>query len=328
MVRGSVEIKLRAWSEQHEIRASDDILGQVWQDFADFGSDRKAELVDLKTLGDLSKPATALIDRVAEGITGLARPYQIERVARAEANAEKIKALAKLEIAEIEQRGLLRAVAEQGRHQANIESITRKALPNLAANADPSKVDLDWIAHFFDRARLASDEEMQSLWGRILAGEANKPGSFARRTVQFVSAMEKSDAEMFTRLCGFCWDICGTVPVILSDGPLEGSVYDKNGIGRTELRHLAEIGLTSAQGLAEITRGPADRPVTISYFGTSYDVCVERSPHQINVGSYQFTRVGLELAPISGATEVAGFREHVLTMWTKFRYAIQQLPRE
>ena len=31
----------------------------------------------------------------------------------------------------------------------------------------------DWIANFFDKCRIVSDSEMQSLWARVLAGEAN-----------------------------------------------------------------------------------------------------------------------------------------------------------
>lgn len=78
-------------------------------------------------------------------------------------------------------------------------------------------MDDDWIVNFFDKCRLVRDEQMQSLWARILAGEANKPGTFSRRTVNFVASMDKIDASAFTHLCSFCWHIeKAPRPIILS----------------------------------------------------------------------------------------------------------------
>ncbi len=50
---------------------------------------------------------------------------------------------------------------------------------------------------------MISDEQMQALWAKILAGEANGPGRFSKKTVNIVASLDKSDAEAFTTLCGF-----------------------------------------------------------------------------------------------------------------------------
>lgn len=68
-----------------------------------------------------------------------------------------------------------RLFAEEAKKQANIEAITLKALPDVKPEAKTEGVEDDWIANFFDKCRLISDEQMQSLWARILAGEANSP---------------------------------------------------------------------------------------------------------------------------------------------------------
>ncbi len=47
-------------------------------------------------IGELSKPATILIEKVSDAVGGLLKPWQIRRVAKAEADAEKIKALAEI----------------------------------------------------------------------------------------------------------------------------------------------------------------------------------------------------------------------------------------
>lgn len=69
----------------------------------------------LINLGELSKPATVLIEKVSNAVGGIFRPAQIKRVAQAEAEAENIKALANVEISEIEQRAMQRLVHEEGK---------------------------------------------------------------------------------------------------------------------------------------------------------------------------------------------------------------------
>src|ERR1700674_3498245 len=125
-------------------------------------------------LGELSKPATVLIEKISDAVGGIAKPWQTVRVAKAEARADLIRTQTKIEISEIEHRALLRMVREEGKRQENIESITAKAIPHLAPDSKPEEVDDDWITHFFERCRLVSDAEMQSLWAKMLAGEANK----------------------------------------------------------------------------------------------------------------------------------------------------------
>jgi hypothetical protein len=75
-----------------------------------------------------------------------------------------------------------------------------KALPEVSPEAKPESMEDDWIANFFDKCRLISDEEMQSLWARILAEEANASGRFSKRTVDLVGTLDKSDALLFAQL--------------------------------------------------------------------------------------------------------------------------------
>ncbi|HEY0765011.1 MAG TPA: hypothetical protein VGD61_21715 [Pyrinomonadaceae bacterium] len=67
----------------------------------------------LVSLEGLTKPATVLIERISEAIGTSWRSRQIVRKAHAE--AEKIKALAGIEITEIQRRGRLRFIEQQGK---------------------------------------------------------------------------------------------------------------------------------------------------------------------------------------------------------------------
>jgi hypothetical protein len=65
----------------------------------------------LANLGDLSKPADTLIRKVSKAVGGLFKPYQIKRIARAEAEAAVIKAQA-----DIRARSSLIATTPTGPH--------------------------------------------------------------------------------------------------------------------------------------------------------------------------------------------------------------------
>jgi hypothetical protein len=59
-------------------------------------------------LGDLTKPATVLVEKISEAIGGIFRPSQIRRIADAEAQAEKIEAISQIEITDLQRRAMYR----------------------------------------------------------------------------------------------------------------------------------------------------------------------------------------------------------------------------
>src|SRR5258708_34931791 len=121
----------------------------------------------LPSLGDLSKPATVLVEKISDAVGGIFKPYQIVRVAKAEAQADRVRVESQIEISDIQRRAFRRFLDEEGKKQKNIEDITGKALPQLEENSKPDEVENDWITNFFDKCRLISDDEMQGLWSIV-----------------------------------------------------------------------------------------------------------------------------------------------------------------
>ena len=74
----------------------------------------------LINLGDLSKPANTLIKKISAAIGGLYKPFQIRRVAQAEADSDKIQAAAQIEITKLQHRAISRLFAEEAKKQHNI----------------------------------------------------------------------------------------------------------------------------------------------------------------------------------------------------------------
>ena len=137
----------------------------------------------LINFGELSKPATVLIEKVSNAVGGIFKPWHIVRVAEAEAKAKQIREVAQIRVTALHRRAIHRFLEEEGKRQSNIEKITQKALTFLEEHSSPQNIEDDWITNFFDKCRIVSNEDMQQLWSRVLAGEANAPGAFSKRTV-------------------------------------------------------------------------------------------------------------------------------------------------
>ena len=120
----------------------------------------------------------------------------------AEAEAAIIQAEA--EVTNRQRRGARRWLAELGRQQENIENTITKAIPQLNEDADPNDVEDDWIIKFFDKCRLITDDKMQDLWASILAGEANRAGSYSPKALTTLADMDQKGLILFNAFCSFC----------------------------------------------------------------------------------------------------------------------------
>lgn len=265
------------------------------------------------SLGDLAKPATVLIEKVSNAVGVLYEPTRIRRQARAEADAEKIKALARIELSSLEDRAMERFLHQEARKQENIESITAQATSQLPADAKADQLSEDWIAHFFQRCDTVADKDMQSLWARILSGEATKPGSFSKRTVNFVADIEKSDAALFTALGQFVWSMGEPTPLIAD---LSAEEITKAGLSFSALKHLDSIGLISFESVAGYKAQGLSKYATLAYFGTQVFLELQQQAgNNLSCGKVLLTSTGKQLFPICGATRNDNYFNHVLEGW-------------
>lgn len=266
-------------------------------------------------LGDISKPATALIEKVSGAVGGFYEPWQIRRIARAEADADLIKTLSEIETTELKQRALQRFMYEETKKQSNIESITSQSLSQLNEGAKPDEIEEDWITNFLDKCRLVSDEEMQSIWARILAGEANEPGKFSKRTVNFMQSLDKQDALLFTKLCAFNW-ILADIESFIFD--FNAEIYTKNGINFNILTHFEAIGLISFDNTYGYQIQEYSQTTVAVYKNATYTLKFPKEKdNNLDTGLVLLTNIGRELANICISETIAGFDEYIIEEWKK-----------
>jgi hypothetical protein len=68
------------------------------------------------------------------------------------------------------------------------------------------KVDEDWLFAWREHAGKVSTEDLQQLWGSVLAGEVKTPGKYSIRTLEFLKTLSKAEAEMISKLAGYVID--------------------------------------------------------------------------------------------------------------------------
>ena len=265
--------------------------------------------------GNLSKPANTLIRSISGAMGGLYEPKGIVRRAKAEAKAKLIEAEGDIAVSELQQRAAHRFIQQETLYQENSEKIISDALPHLNDEARPEDVSNDWYINFFDKARLISDEKMQILWSKILAGEANTPSSFSRRTVNFLQNMDEREAERFTNLCGFNFRLKYWQPIIFDENH---NIYTQNGVKFESLILLDSIGLIKFSSVSRLTITVKQPIGSAAYFDETWTLeFTDSNKRNLNIGKAILTDIGQELAPISGSQPVPGFRDYVMEQWKK-----------
>lgn len=282
---------------------------------------------------------TAFLDRISIVTGVVTKPWQTRRDAEAEADATVTKAEAEAKAtlirAEAEQQALTiqeRAEARRAtaavREEKNLSSVIGGASDNILNSAQPEKMSEDWLANFFDKAKLFSDEEMQHLWSQVLAGEANVPGSFSRRTVNTLADLDKTDAQLFRRMCSFCLtedntsDIILVVAGIASRFRANESFMDY-GLDYGDILSLTEVGLVTFESDSMAIAG---QEFSFSYFGRQ--ILVKKTPDNsgVSIGQVKLTKVGHELAHICQPDSDKGFLDYVIARWRKQGHIVEEVP--
>ena len=265
----------------------------------------------------LTEPASTLVNKISNAIGRHFDPRQEVRMAEADAKADRIRRVSEaetdIEVAELRQRAAHRFANEEMTKQINMENITEKALLGLDDNANPEAMENDWIMNFFDKCRMVSDDDMQQVWAGILAGEANNPGSFSRRTVNLVADLDKRDADLFKSLCGFAWMIEDVTPLVFD---AYADMYNRNGITFESLGQLESLGLIRYNGIGGFEIHNFREKTSAFYYGKP--VVLEfpnDDDNKLSVGTTLLTQSGEELALICGSTPVEGFFEYVYDRW-------------
>lgn len=304
----------------------------------------------IMNIGDLAKPATTLIEKLADAGYILYEPTRIKRRAKAEAEAALIQAESEIDIDNRKHRAAHRLIEEETRHQKNMEDITTKAFNQLNDDADPHAIDNDWITKFFNKCRLISDDETQDLWGSILAGEANRPGSYSPKTLTTLADMDQTVAMLFNAFCSLCivrldnphaflrspsnFFKIQDARVICLPNPLTDlsklrhfsapntdefaqkseSIYQEYGFNLNDLQLLSEYGLIQDSTLMHYSTFWYNNELWGIQKLSAYPTSTSREYQDITIPGFALTSVGKELFHITQISDRPGYFKSITNL--------------
>jgi Protein of unknown function (DUF2806) len=285
-----------------------------------------------------------LINTVGEQAGLLMEPTHIRRKAQAMADAALIQAKAEVQIAKVELQGKIalqdaarraqeRVARLEEKRQQNIETITVQATKELAPpesqeTVSEQPVDEDWVAQFLNHCQDVSNEQMQTVWARILAGEVTQPGSFSLRTLNLVRNMSKEDANLFTRFCSTVWNFLTTLHSVFPD---QHEQNERPVVNYSELVHLDSLGLIRLEGVGQVNARIVN-PCPVFYCEQAYIFRVPARPIKqvidFPVGNAILTEQGQQLATIAGALPNVRYRDRTIARLRRQGWAVEEVALE
>lgn len=238
---------LKPWQIRREGRASVDVkrdellaLAQAESDAAAIRSGQKLLLPNGIIVDRPTPPApTQIVERVDQPPLALPRVIAIaDQNATADAVRQEI------------------AVAKAVLHAED-------ELRNDHSPPTAEKPEEDWLLRWRECAAQVSSEELQGLWGKVLAGEVKSPGRFSLRTLEFLRNLSQGEAKAIERITPF------VLGGIVFRGP--ESVLEAEGVKFSDLLAMQELGvLAGVDGLGLEVSWQSDIAVSFQKTLTSH----------------------------------------------------------
>ena len=210
------------------------------------------------------------------------------------------------------------------------ETMSEMASDNPQENAEKLRnLRQDWAVHAREAIEKTSEPYMRSLWAKILAGEAEHPGSFSKRTVSIVEDMDKADAELFVAFCQFVWTESSHAgdspfPMILD---VRHEIYKSQGINHDALANLEAAGLI-AYDMSGISNRYSSFSAKVEWH--YFDSIVWPTPekrgdgYHVDFGVASLTKYGEQLLPVclslGKVKKNIPFYDYIIDRWKEKGY--------
>lgn len=270
---------------------------------------------------DFQPPTATALHRLVEvcerglGVAArlwLQRPAQSDAIQR-QRDAQELAAVGRAPLIQAEnslpslvQRANRRVMYQEARRQMNLEDIldeARRCVGSLPQSSDRAVTD-DWIDRFFAIAQDVSYPPMKKLWGRVLAGEVRRPGSFSMRCLEVVRSLTQLEADALGKIAPF---------VVNGEAVLQAP--DLGGLLQMgEFHALMDAGVVSPN-LLQWEVPAREARVQLA------DVLIQlKGGQSMAVDARRLTHVGRELVPLLGATANRAFIRWFLEQASAYEY--------
>lgn len=182
--------------------------------------------------------------------------------------------------------------------------------------SEESGVDEEWFERYMDAAKFVSSEEMQLIWGKILAGEFEKPGSTPPNMIRVLSEITPELAQAFQKICSMGVSVTelkennqvnewGTINIVPYFSNIER--LEKKGISFKILNELDSLGIIKFSYEREFGSS-FSFPKLLLFFDNEFEIVEEES---LPIGNVMFTSVGNALFKIIEPVKIEGYHEMI-----------------
>ncbi len=267
--------------------------------------------------------ATDLVKDNATNLLGMLFPYSGLKKKAVEMRMEQIE---KSNLPEETKIALLLNMKKEFKRLKNQKAVAEIAFNEAKEGTDFSEksgVNDEWFERFMDAAKFVSSEDMQLIWGKILAGEFEKPGSTPPNMIRVLSEMTPKLAQAFRAICsmnvtyfGIKENVvnceCETIiapykfDIIRFDELFSSMIFNLS-MYFNELDSLGVIRLESI----DITYISEKYNICLMNIENKYEMCVLDKSGGLPAGNVMLTDVGKALRKITEPVKIEGYREMV-----------------
>lgn len=156
--------------------------------------------------------------------------------------------------------------------------------------------DFDWYVRFYQASGNVSDETMQDLWAKLLAGEVSKPSTYSFKTIDVLRNLSKKDAELFQRVCSYSF--CNANQILIL--PRYDDYLEKYNIAYSDILKLSEQGLIFNDGTIGQSVNITEESKLL-FWDTETVMTIKSSDGKdtkVYIHEYPFTQVGAEISTL------------------------------
>lgn len=210
-----------------------------------------------------SKATNKFVDFVITKYTG-----KSIKVFEAESDIEADKVRTKWEL--LEKPFWLQAEAmKMGRQYSNLGNTLLKAGSLIKSSENKISEDNDVFWGLLEHSKEISNEEMQKLIAKIIAGEYNNPGTYSMGTLQTIKMLGKGELLLFERIGDLIINN-GQIPKDLFNLPDSAKeIMEQMNIDFGSLQTLQNLGLFLPNDMALIIPNPERKRYRLEYFDES-----------------------------------------------------------
>jgi hypothetical protein len=138
--------------------------------------------------------------------------------------------------------------------------------PLITAEKPQVKDDNDFFWGLLEHSKEISNEEMQKLIAKIMAGEYNSPGTYSMCTLQSLKSIGRLELELFETLCGLLIDNEQLPKELFTGQDNVKAITLKLGIDFSRLQILQSIGLFLPNDMTRTIANPERKKYQVGYF--------------------------------------------------------------